>query len=236
VSNAREDRAESKRERETSMASPVFIKTQEYQQFLAEVKTRVLSSRVSAATAINRELMMLYWDIGRGIMERQAKLGWGKSVVETLAKDLRREFPASSSFSADNLWRMRQLYAAYTHPDFLGQLVPEMKLGLKSNAILEQPVPESGVAIDRAVQLILGTPYSIVRNSDLLFALAFATRRPQPPDSVRDKPGKPVPQAVVLDAKEHTGAERFRSQTTRLRRDGRDEMAVVDMVGRGVVV
>jgi hypothetical protein len=64
------------------------IQTQECQQFLAEVKTRVLSSRVSAATAINRELMMLYWDIGRGIMERQAKLGWGKSVVETLAKDL----------------------------------------------------------------------------------------------------------------------------------------------------
>jgi len=159
VNNAREDRGESKRERETSMASPVFIKTQEYQQFLAEVKTRVLSSRVSAATAINRELMMLYWDIGRGIMERQAKLGWGKSVVETLAKDLRREFPASNSFSADNLWRMRQLYAAYTHPDFLGQLVPEMKLGLKSNAILEQPVPESGVAIDRAAQLASAIPW-----------------------------------------------------------------------------
>lgn len=55
-------------------------------------------------------------------MERQARLGRGKAVVETLAKDLVRGFPSTNSFSPDNLWRMRQLYAAYTIPNFWDSL------------------------------------------------------------------------------------------------------------------
>jgi type I restriction enzyme S subunit len=55
----------------------------------------------------------------------QEQFGWGEAVVETVAGDLQREFPASQSFSSDNLWRMRQVYLAYSCPDFLGQVVPE---------------------------------------------------------------------------------------------------------------
>jgi len=52
---------------------------------------------------VNRDLILLYWDIGRGIVERQEKLGWGQSVVEMLSRDVKKAFPAARGFSADNL-------------------------------------------------------------------------------------------------------------------------------------
>lgn len=60
-----------------------------YIEFVADLKRRVVSARISAAWAINRDLIGLYWDIGRMIVERQKKQGWGKSVVERLSMDLR---------------------------------------------------------------------------------------------------------------------------------------------------
>jgi predicted nuclease of restriction endonuclease-like (RecB) superfamily len=104
-----------------------FVTSPEYRHFVAELKARVLSARISAARAVNRDVILLYWDIGRGIVEKQKALGWGKSVVETLAKDLQKAFPGMVGFSASNLWRIRQLYSEYSTPEFLAQLVLELK-------------------------------------------------------------------------------------------------------------
>ena len=104
-----------------------FVTSPEYSEFIAELKARVLSARLSAARAVNRDVILLYWDIGRRIVETQKALCWGKSVVETLAKDLQKAFPAMVGFSSSNLWRMRQLYSEYFSPEFLAQLVPELK-------------------------------------------------------------------------------------------------------------
>ena len=68
-----------------------------------DLKARVISARICAARAVNRDLILLYWDIGHGIVEKQKTLGWGDAVVEMVARDLRRAFPASQSFSPDNL-------------------------------------------------------------------------------------------------------------------------------------
>ena len=68
-----------------------------------DLKARVISARICAARAVNRDLILLYWDIGHGIVEKQKTLGWGDAVVEMVAADLRRAFPASQSFSPDNL-------------------------------------------------------------------------------------------------------------------------------------
>jgi predicted nuclease of restriction endonuclease-like (RecB) superfamily len=133
--------------------------TREYAEFVTELKQRIASARLHAARAVNRDLILLYWDIGRGILERQAHLGWGKAVVETLAKDLSKEFPSTNSFSPDNLWRMRQLYAAYTEAEFLGQLVPETESERGSAEILGQPVPDLRVAAERAAQLVAAVPW-----------------------------------------------------------------------------
>jgi len=74
-----------------------------------------------------RKAILLYWDIGRGIVEKQKKNGWGDSVVEMIAGDLQRAFPDAKGFSPQNLWRMQQMYILHTQPEFLAQVVREME-------------------------------------------------------------------------------------------------------------
>jgi len=68
------------------------ISPSDYRTFLAALKNRILHARTTAARAVNQELVRLYWDIGRGILEKQRLAGWGDAVVERLAADLRSEF------------------------------------------------------------------------------------------------------------------------------------------------
>ena len=70
----------------------------DYSAFLTDVKSRIQTARLAAGRAVNRELVLLYWDIGRGIVEKQNLLGWGDSVVEALAKDLAEAFPGIRGF------------------------------------------------------------------------------------------------------------------------------------------
>jgi len=83
------------------------------EMFLTDIKTRIKSAQYEALRAVNRELVTLYWDLGRLIVERQTQDGWGKAVVERLAHDLQIEFPDVRGFSDQNLWRMRRFYEAY---------------------------------------------------------------------------------------------------------------------------
>jgi predicted nuclease of restriction endonuclease-like (RecB) superfamily len=102
------------------------IAAPEYRQFIEELKGRVVSARISAARSINRDLILLYWDIGKAIVEKQQVLGWGDSVVEMVARDLRSAFPGVKGFSPQNVWRMRDVYLSHTSEVFLSQLVKEM--------------------------------------------------------------------------------------------------------------
>ncbi len=113
----------------------------DYPPFLAALKARILHARTSAARAVSRELVLLYWDIGRGIVEKQRTAGWGDAVVERLAADLRAEFPDMRGFSPRNIWDMRRFCMACTDARFLSQAVREMERGHKS-PILRQAVAE----------------------------------------------------------------------------------------------
>lgn len=113
----------------------------DYRQFVTDLKSRIASARLSAARRLNSELVTLYWDIGRGIVEKQQALGWGESVVEMVATELRAAFPDMSGFSARNVWDMKRLYEAYSAPDFLSQLVREMAKPA-SRLLLPQAVAE----------------------------------------------------------------------------------------------
>ncbi len=84
-----------------------------YAEFLEQLKVRILEAQTRAAAAANRELLHLYWQIGRDIVLRQEREGWGTAVIERLAGDLGRLFPGVAGFSARNLWRMRAFYLAY---------------------------------------------------------------------------------------------------------------------------
>ena len=126
-----------KKSQEVSIASP------EYRQFIEDLKTRVVSARISAARAVSLDLILLYWDIGRGIVEKQQVLGWGDAVVEMVAADLRWAFPQITGFSPRNVWDMRRLYATYTAPELLAQAARETDHG-EGGQILRQAVAEFG--------------------------------------------------------------------------------------------
>jgi predicted nuclease of restriction endonuclease-like (RecB) superfamily len=102
----------------------------DYVEFLRDLKTRIRSAQVKAAAAVNRELIALYWEIGKGITQRQESAGWGDAVVEQLARDLRHEFPEMKGFSKRNVYRMRAVYFAYQNePEFVPQLVAQIPWG-----------------------------------------------------------------------------------------------------------
>ena len=98
----------------------------DYNRLLREIRERVREAQYDAFKAVNKELIFLYWDIGRMIVERQDALGWGRSVVEKLAGDLQREFPGMRGFSAQNLWYMRQFFKVYAGNEKLQPLVGEI--------------------------------------------------------------------------------------------------------------
>jgi predicted nuclease of restriction endonuclease-like (RecB) superfamily len=105
---------------------PTVLDSSGYGTLLAKIKERVRTAQYAALRAVNKQLVGLYWDIGRIIVERQTSEGWGKSVVERLAADLRLEFPDVGGFSVQNLWYMRQLYAEYHGEKRLQPLVGEI--------------------------------------------------------------------------------------------------------------
>ena len=97
-----------------------------YGNLLGEIKQRIQSAQYEALRAVNRELIALYWDIGRLIVSRQQGETWGKSVVKTLAQDLQHEFPGITGFSASNLWRMKLFYQTYQGSEKLAPMVREI--------------------------------------------------------------------------------------------------------------
>ena len=82
----------------------------EYVTLLDDIKERIRLAEYEALGTVNKELISLYLDIGRMIVDRQEGMTWGKSVVEQLAKDLQAEFSGISGFSARNIWYMRDFY------------------------------------------------------------------------------------------------------------------------------
>ncbi len=102
------------------------IKASEYLRLLKEIKERIHNAQYAALRAVNKELINLYWDIGRMIMERQEGKTWGKSVVERLADDLKSEFPGIKGFSTSNLWRMKLLFEAYAKNEKLAPMAREI--------------------------------------------------------------------------------------------------------------
>ncbi len=105
-----------------------------YGTLLADIKQRVRAAQYAALKAANTELVTLYWDIGRMIIERQAGNTWGRSVVERLASDLRLEFPGARGFSARNIWNMRKFHIHYSKNLKLQPMVAE--IGWSQNIIV----------------------------------------------------------------------------------------------------
>jgi predicted nuclease of restriction endonuclease-like (RecB) superfamily len=121
-----------------------------YANLLTDLKARVRAAQLRAAVSVNRELILLYWDIGKIIVDAQNTKGYGKQVVEQLAEDLHTAFPKMDGFSPRNVWRMRAFYLAWTdesqkHQQPVGNLdskiLPQLVAELDGQN-LPQPVAE----------------------------------------------------------------------------------------------
>jgi predicted nuclease of restriction endonuclease-like (RecB) superfamily len=111
--------------------------TQQYAAFLQEIKSRIYEAQSNALKSVNKQLVALYWDIGRQIVEKQKNEKWGDSVIEKLAIDLQHGFPGIKGFSARNLWKMRDLYLSHSDNEKLQTLLAEISWS-HNIAILEK--------------------------------------------------------------------------------------------------
>jgi len=114
------------------------INKSELSSFIKDIKQKILSSQYEALRAVNKELISLYWDIGKTIVQRQEKLSWGKSVVKILSQELQKEFVGVKGFSVQNLWNMRQFYLEYRNDEKLQPLVGE--ISWTKNVVIFQKV------------------------------------------------------------------------------------------------
>ena len=98
----------------------------DYAAWLAELKARIHDAQQQASLAVNRELVLLYWQIGRDILARQGMEGWGAKVIERLAQDLRSAFPDMKGFSPRNLKYMRAFAEAWPEMDFVQGVLAQL--------------------------------------------------------------------------------------------------------------
>jgi predicted nuclease of restriction endonuclease-like (RecB) superfamily len=99
---------------------------EDYHDFLRELKARILQAQVRAIISINRELVLLYWQIGRDILNRQQQQGWGAKIIDNLAADLRTAFPEMKGFSPRNLKYMRSFAETYPDEQFVQEVLAQI--------------------------------------------------------------------------------------------------------------
>jgi predicted nuclease of restriction endonuclease-like (RecB) superfamily len=125
-----------------------------YTELLSELKDRIRRAQVRAAVAASRELIRLYWDIGREIVERQKQDRWGTGVVDRLATDLQNSFPGIEGFSARNMRRMRAFYLAYASEEaILSQLAAELGTERLPQVLTKLPWFHNVVLIEKLKRL-----------------------------------------------------------------------------------
>ncbi len=114
-----------------------------YGDWLKELKNRIHSAQIRASLAVNRELVLLYWQIGQDILTRQAQQGWGAKVIERRARDLRSAFPDMKGFSPRNLKYMRAFAEAWPDVQFVQQAAAQLPWGHNLVLLDKLPGPET---------------------------------------------------------------------------------------------
>lgn len=110
-------------------ANTRLIAPKGYDSFFKELKDRIQHAQLRAALSVNRELVLLYWSIGKDILTRQKEQGWGAKVIDRLAADLRKAFPHMTGFSPRNLKYMRAFAEAWPEEPIVQQLVAQIPWG-----------------------------------------------------------------------------------------------------------
>lgn len=129
----------------SSHTKAIEISRSDYVKFMTSLKTKIRSAQIKGVIAVNRELIQLYWEIGKEILYKQNQEGWGSSVLERVAKDLQNEFPGVEGFSRRNVFRMRAFYQAYEQvPQAVAQLddLPIFSIPWGHNALILEKIKD----------------------------------------------------------------------------------------------
>ena len=174
----------------TKAKDVIFHADDRYRGLLTEIKNKIRSSRLQAALAVNKELISLYWHIGKRIIEKQTETKWGDKLIEALSNDLQQAFPETHGLSKRNLELMRQFAKEIPETEFAKQIVSQLPWGhvilliqrVKDNSIREwyaQQTIENGWARHTLERNIKNDLYSAQAISDNK-ASNFLDRLPHP--------------------------------------------------------
>ncbi|KQQ62426.1 hypothetical protein ASF84_27450 [Pseudomonas sp. Leaf127] len=114
-----------------------------YGDWLTELKYRIHTAQQRATLAVNRELVLLYWQIGHDILTRQTQQGWGAKVIERLAQDLRAAFPDMKGFSPRSLKYMRAFAQAWPDAEFVQGVLAQLPWYHQLALLDKLPGPET---------------------------------------------------------------------------------------------
>ena len=114
-----------------------IIDSKDYLTFLNDIKQDIQNSRVKAALSINKELILLYWRIGKEVLQRKKEQGWGSEVVKALSQDLKHEYPDIKGFGERSLVYMQTFAAAYPDYEFT-QATPAQITWYHNQTILDK--------------------------------------------------------------------------------------------------
>ncbi len=95
----------------------------QYKKWVVELKSKIGAAQIKAAMTVNRQLLELYWQLGKDIYEKQQKANWGEGLIEQLSKDLMAAFPDMKGFSRTNLFFIRKWYLFYKDVEKVQQVV-----------------------------------------------------------------------------------------------------------------
>lgn len=122
----------------------------QYKSWVVELKSKIGAAQIKAAMTVNRQLLELYWQLGKDIYEKQQKANWGDGLIEQLSKDLCAAFPNMKGFSKSNLFYIRRWYIFYKDVEKVAQVVAQME------GKVSQVVRQMG---EKAVQLVVEIPW-----------------------------------------------------------------------------
>src|SRR3989344_4056239 len=98
----------------------------DYFDLLSSLKRRIQEAQVKAVVSVNKELVFLYWEIGKKILQRQTKEGWGSKVIDRLSRDLTKSFPEMKGFSPRNLKYMRRFAEEYPEREIVQEVLAQL--------------------------------------------------------------------------------------------------------------
>lgn len=122
-----------------------LAQTPHYRDFISTLKQKVQSAQIKAARAANTQLITLYWELGKLIVEKQQASGWGDAVIDQIAKDLTQALGGLKGFSRANLYRMKKFYGFYEHTENVAQLVRQIPWG--HNILIFEKIKDQNMAL-----------------------------------------------------------------------------------------